>query len=132
MAITMSPQHFFGFIIALTCILCYHNSLNCGFVFDDISAIKENKDLRPHTPWKNIFFNDFWGTPMQKVNSSTIPISINPKKKQPIIPILYTAKHSSFCTSRTAFVCLPFLLTLAVCRTVCFIKLLVFPKWTQT
>ncbi|XP_055681883.1 protein O-mannosyl-transferase Tmtc3-like [Lutzomyia longipalpis] len=69
MPVTMSPQHFFGFIIAITCIVCYHNSLNCGFVFDDISAIKENKDLRPHTPWKNIFFNDFWGTPMQKEQS---------------------------------------------------------------
>ncbi|XP_059617284.1 protein O-mannosyl-transferase Tmtc3 [Phlebotomus argentipes] len=69
MPITMSPQHFLGFIIAFTCVLCYHNSLNCSFVFDDISAIKENKDLRPHTPWKNIFFNDFWGTPMQKEQS---------------------------------------------------------------
>lgn len=66
----MALQHFLGAIIALTCVLCYYNSLHCGFVFDDISAIKENRDLRPHSPLRNIFLNDFWGTPMQKVSES--------------------------------------------------------------
>lgn len=64
----MLSQSVFGALIVATCLGCYYNSLNCGFVFDDISAIKENKDLRPHTPWRNIFANDFWGTPMQKVS----------------------------------------------------------------
>lgn len=64
----MVSYRLYGTIIALTCVLCYYNSIYCGFVFDDISAIKENRDLRSHTPWKNIFLNDFWGTPMQKVN----------------------------------------------------------------
>lgn len=63
----MALHHFLGAIIALTCVLCYYNSVHCGFVFDDISAIKENRDLKPHSPLKNIFLNDFWGTPMQKV-----------------------------------------------------------------
>lgn len=45
----------------------YWNAVQCGFVFDDISAIKDNKDLRPHTPLSNLFFNDFWGTLMTKV-----------------------------------------------------------------
>lgn len=66
----MLSQSVFGALIVVTCLGCYYNSLNCGFVFDDISAIKENKDLRPHTPWRNIFANDFWGTPMQKVSGS--------------------------------------------------------------
>jgi hypothetical protein len=30
-------------ILVSTCLLCYINTLSCGFVFDDISAIKENK-----------------------------------------------------------------------------------------
>ena len=47
--------------------LIYHNALWCGFVFDDLSAIVENKDLRPSTPISNLFLNDFWGTPMYKV-----------------------------------------------------------------
>lgn len=45
----------------------YWNSLSCDFVFDDISAVKENRDLRPHTPITNLFLHNFWGTPMQKV-----------------------------------------------------------------
>lgn len=64
----MLSQSVFGVLIVLTCFVCYYNSLSCGFVFDDISAIKENKDLRSHSPWRNIFANDFWGTPMQKVS----------------------------------------------------------------
>lgn len=54
-------------IVAISAFAVYLNSLNCGFVFDDISAIKDNRDLRPHTPLKNVFYNDFWGTPMHKV-----------------------------------------------------------------
>ncbi|KAI6655185.1 Transmembrane and TPR repeat-containing protein 3-like [Oopsacas minuta] len=44
--------------------LCYINSLWGDFCFDDISAIVENKDLRPGTPLLNLLQNDFWGTPM--------------------------------------------------------------------
>ncbi|XP_012940074.1 protein O-mannosyl-transferase TMTC3 [Aplysia californica] len=47
----------------------YHNALWCGFVFDDMSAIVENKDLRPATPFFDLFLNDFWGTPMYKEKS---------------------------------------------------------------
>ncbi|KAL7043207.1 hypothetical protein ACKWTF_001427 [Chironomus riparius] len=62
-------SYVYGATVILVSILCYYNSLNCNFVFDDISAIKENRDLRPHSPLKNIFFNDFWGTPMHKEQS---------------------------------------------------------------
>lgn len=50
-------------------ILCYWNSLFCGFVFDDVSAILDNKDLHPSTPLLNLFRNDFWGTPMAEERS---------------------------------------------------------------
>lgn len=63
----MGVKNSLSCVIMLTCIVVYHNSCYCGFVFDDISAIKDNRDLRPHTPLKNIFYNDFWGTPMHKV-----------------------------------------------------------------
>ncbi|GIY13968.1 protein O-mannosyl-transferase TMTC3 [Caerostris darwini] len=49
--------------------LCYCNSLRCGLVFDDIAAISDNRDIRPHTPMINIFQNDFWGTPLRKEHS---------------------------------------------------------------
>ncbi|XP_061871977.1 protein O-mannosyl-transferase TMTC3 [Colius striatus] len=49
--------------------VCYWNSLFCGFVFDDVSAILDNKDLHPSTPLTNLFQNDFWGTPMSEERS---------------------------------------------------------------
>lgn len=65
-------SYVYATIIAFVCILCFYNTLYCGFVFDDISAIKENRDLRPHSPLRNVFLNDFWGTPMHKVSSQKI------------------------------------------------------------
>lgn len=62
-----TPRRGLGAVLVLACVLVYHNCLYCGFVFDDISAIKENRDLRPQTPISNIFLNDFWGTPIHKV-----------------------------------------------------------------
>ncbi|XP_046643729.1 protein O-mannosyl-transferase Tmtc3-like [Daphnia pulicaria] len=56
-------------IVCAVAAAAYWNALQCGFVFDDISAIKDNKDLRPHTPVSNLFFNDFWGTLMTKEQS---------------------------------------------------------------
>ncbi|KAH8865967.1 Protein O-mannosyl-transferase TMTC3 [Schistosoma japonicum] len=47
----------------------YFNSLRCGFVFDDVSAIRDNQDLRPHTSLTELFKNDFWGTPMNEERS---------------------------------------------------------------
>ncbi|KAF6216658.1 hypothetical protein GE061_001004 [Apolygus lucorum] len=40
-----------------------------SIAYTDEYAIKENRDLRPHVPLKNIFFNDFWGTPIHKEQS---------------------------------------------------------------
>ncbi|KAH3739013.1 protein O-mannosyl-transferase TMTC3-like isoform X2 [Dreissena polymorpha] len=51
-------------ILCVTVMVCYWRAMDCGFVFDDVSAIVDNKDLRPRTPIGNLFLNDFWGTPM--------------------------------------------------------------------
>lgn len=67
MLFNKNSNHFHILLITTTSLLCYYNSIKCDFVFDDISAIKDNKDIRPHTTLKQIFLNDFWGTPMQKV-----------------------------------------------------------------
>lgn len=68
MFFNINTKYFHILLITITSLLCYYNSIKCDFVFDDISAIKDNKDLRPDTALKQIFLNDFWGTPMQKVN----------------------------------------------------------------
>ncbi|XP_023344917.1 transmembrane and TPR repeat-containing protein CG4050 [Eurytemora carolleeae] len=61
------------FLLTTSCIVCYSNSLLCGFVFDDVSAIKDNKDIRADFPFEKRFFefllNDFWGIPMHKEQS---------------------------------------------------------------
>ena len=62
---------YYGCLTAAVAI-CYYNALHCDFVFDDVSAVKDNRDLRPHTPLSNLLYNDFWGTPMEKVRLSTL------------------------------------------------------------
>ncbi|GAU94221.1 hypothetical protein RvY_06038 [Ramazzottius varieornatus] len=59
-------QALFVFVLS---VVCYMNAAECDLVFDDISAVRDNKDLRPASPLKNLLFNDFWGTPMSKENS---------------------------------------------------------------
>lgn len=62
------PDSIFIYVILLTGgIVIYHQALYCGFVFDDVSAIKTNEDLRPESAWSNLLLNDFWGTPMSMV-----------------------------------------------------------------
>lgn len=56
-------------ILTIVSFLLYFNSLFCGFVFDDVSAIKDNKDLRSSVPLVDLFKNDFWGIPMVKEQS---------------------------------------------------------------
>ena len=50
------PWRVVGALLVVTA-LSYLNCLGCGFVFDDVSAIKENKDLRPSSPVTNGLFN---------------------------------------------------------------------------
>ncbi|CAL1546804.1 unnamed protein product [Lymnaea stagnalis] len=59
----------YSILLCTAVALIYHNVIWCGFVFDDMSAIVENKDLRPSTPFFDLFLNDFWGTPMHKEKS---------------------------------------------------------------
>ncbi|XP_003739935.1 protein O-mannosyl-transferase TMTC3 [Galendromus occidentalis] len=63
----LNRWHYIG--VAVACCLVYSNAVGCGFVFDDVSAIRDNKDLRPETPIYRLFLNDFWGTPMNKEHS---------------------------------------------------------------
>lgn len=62
-----SKKHTHLLIVLTVSCLVYANSLSCGLVFDDSSAILENRDLRPSSSWLNVFQNDFWGTPITRV-----------------------------------------------------------------
>ncbi|KAL0964105.1 hypothetical protein UPYG_G00318730 [Umbra pygmaea] len=55
--------------VALVALLCFINSYDGDFVFDDSEAIVNNKDLNPATPLNNIWRNDFWGSNLSSNNS---------------------------------------------------------------
>ncbi|KAH6945326.1 hypothetical protein HPB50_007880 [Hyalomma asiaticum] len=64
-----SPRAAHAVLVAAAACSAYASSLGVGLVFDDLAAIKANRDLRQSTPIANLFFNDFWGTPLRKEQS---------------------------------------------------------------
>ncbi|XP_047453361.1 protein O-mannosyl-transferase TMTC3 isoform X2 [Mugil cephalus] len=94
---------------------CYWNSLSCGFVFDDVSAILDNKDLRPSTPIRNLFLNDFWGTPMaeERSHKSYRPLTVLTFRLNYLFSELSAASYHLFNVILHAVVCVLFL---RVCR----------------
>ena len=49
--------------------LLYVNTLDCGYCYDDDSAIILNRDLLPETPWSKLLEDDFWGASMTDITS---------------------------------------------------------------
>uniref|UniRef100_A0A4W6C1Q0 Protein O-mannosyl-transferase TMTC3 n=1 Tax=Lates calcarifer TaxID=8187 RepID=A0A4W6C1Q0_LATCA len=94
---------------------CYWNSLSCGFVFDDVSAILDNKDLRPSTPIRNLFLNDFWGTPMaeERSHKSYRPLTVLTFRLNYLFSELSAASYHLLNVVLHAVVCVLFL---RVCR----------------
>ena len=58
--------------------LLYLNTLDCGYCFDDHSAIEYNQDVRSETPWSQLLQNDFWGGSMldQTSHKSYRPLTV--------------------------------------------------------
>lgn len=56
-------------LISFIAVMVYLNGINGNFVHDDIPAISMNKDVIGVNKITRSFFNDFWGTPMDDVNS---------------------------------------------------------------
>ena len=54
--------HVASVIVFFVSIICYWNSCNAGFVFDDSEAIVGNQDLKAEVPLGKLFLHDFWGT----------------------------------------------------------------------
>ncbi|XP_037538509.1 protein O-mannosyl-transferase TMTC3 [Nematolebias whitei] len=94
---------------------CYWNCLSCGFVFDDVSAILDNKDLRPSTPLRNMFLNDFWGTPMaeERSHKSYRPLTVLTFRLNYLFSELRAASYHLLNVILHAVVCVLFL---RVCR----------------
>ena len=63
MRVTVASQSA-AFLLSLA---CYLNSLSgeLPVVHDDISAVRDNQDLRSSTPFAQLHRDDFWGEPMR-------------------------------------------------------------------
>lgn len=55
--------------VALVAVGCYLNALDCDFVHDDIPAVVRNRDVIGKASWSSVLNDDFWGTPMESINS---------------------------------------------------------------
>ncbi|XP_065841636.1 protein O-mannosyl-transferase TMTC2-like isoform X2 [Oscarella lobularis] len=66
--------------------ISYHNALWAGFAYDDSRAIQSNADLKNDRPWTNLFFNDFWGTPLQHSGSH--------KSYRPLCVLTFRLNHA--------------------------------------
>ncbi|XP_048349239.1 protein O-mannosyl-transferase TMTC4 isoform X1 [Sphaerodactylus townsendi] len=62
-------------VVGLLSVICFANSYDGDFVFDDSEAILNNKDLRPETPLGDLWHHDFWGS---KLSSNTSHKSYRP------------------------------------------------------
>lgn len=56
-------------LVTTAAVFSYINSLSGDFVHDDIPAIVTNGDVIGTNSLKELFLNDFWGTPMVEANS---------------------------------------------------------------
>ncbi|XP_033127053.1 protein O-mannosyl-transferase TMTC4-like isoform X2 [Anneissia japonica] len=56
-------------VVIIFAFICYANSIPGTFVFDDLEAVVNNKDVLPGSSWSNVFQNDFWGKKLYKKES---------------------------------------------------------------
>ncbi|XP_062982185.1 protein O-mannosyl-transferase TMTC4 isoform X2 [Elgaria multicarinata webbii] len=69
------PVYWAKTVVGLLSIICFVNSYDGDFVFDDSEAIINNKDLRAETPLGDLWHHDFWGS---KLSSNTSHKSYRP------------------------------------------------------
>ncbi|XP_042315152.1 protein O-mannosyl-transferase TMTC4 isoform X1 [Sceloporus undulatus] len=69
------PPYWAKTVVGLLSIICFVNSYDGDFVFDDSEAIINNKDLRSETPLGDLWHHDFWGS---KLSSNTSHKSYRP------------------------------------------------------
>ncbi|KAG6447797.1 hypothetical protein O3G_MSEX005176 [Manduca sexta] len=73
-------------MVTTTAVLSYVNSLNGDFVHDDIPAIVTNGDVVGSNSLRQLFLDDFWGTPMADANSH--------KSYRPLTTLSFRLNHA--------------------------------------
>ena len=66
------PVKYISFAFVFLSFALYINSILCGFVFDDTSAILKNKDVFGESKITDLLWNDYWGTSMSDVRYATM------------------------------------------------------------
>ena len=81
--------------------------LRGGFLYDDRALVVENQDLRPSTPWRDLVFHDFWGTPLDDPRSHTSwrPVTVATLKANFHLYELEPASYHAVNLALHAFVC---------------------------
>ncbi|XP_060533204.1 protein O-mannosyl-transferase TMTC1-like [Cylas formicarius] len=81
--------------VGMLAVACYLNGIGGDFVHDDIPAVTLNKDVLAINPLRNVFVNDFWGTPMADENSH--------KSYRPLTVLTFRANYLCFGLTPVAF-----------------------------
>lgn len=73
----LSPT-FARVVIFAIAVVCYGNSYDGNFVFDDSEAIVNNKDVLPERPVTDLLLHDFWGNQLvsKQSHKSYRPITV--------------------------------------------------------
>ena len=67
----------------------YLNSLHGEFVFDDLIAVVDNKDVQPETPLSDVFSHDFWGQNLEDWQARPTPgAAEDPQQSTPLHVLL--------------------------------------------
>lgn len=83
------PAIFIKLLILLICCLCYFDTLDGNFAFDDTVAIVRNRDVTNRdTSYSKIFRSDFWGYNLTDPTSH--------KSYRPLTILSYRLEHHLF------------------------------------
>jgi len=55
--------------VFLISLVCFANSYNAEFAFDDSEALTNNKDVKSWSPIGDLFVHDFWGSSLESNTS---------------------------------------------------------------
>ena len=74
--------------VVLLGLLCYHDTINGDFVFDDNEAILNNQDILLETDYTKLWYHDFWG--------SNIKSNLSHKSYRPLVVFSFRYSSCSF------------------------------------
>jgi len=72
----------------------YLNSLHGEFVFDDLIAVVDNKDVQPETPLSDVFSHDFWGQNLEDWQARPTPGAAEDPQQSPPLHVRLSRERS--------------------------------------